>query len=295
MQNGLGIPSRVISAADLTTMQPFARVDDITAASFEPDSGYVDAVAATRSMVRAAERAGATVLEHCPVLAIESDGERVRGVRTPAGIIATNTVVCAAGPWSPKLLRPIGVPAPIETLRVQIAIVQRPLVLEADPFIYLDMVVGMFTRPWGPGRSLVGVGGGDQHDPVDPDCYEPRNDSAYPATAIAAASRRIPAMAGAIYLHGHAGLFDMTPDTHPILGAVGNQGPDGLYLAIGFSGAGFKKGPAIGQVLAELIVDGRPSLVDLHPFRLARFADDAWQAPWSETEYVFSTDFGHRL
>jgi glycine/D-amino acid oxidase-like deaminating enzyme len=102
-------------------------------------------------------------------------------------------------------------------------------------------------------------------------------------------------MAEAVYLHGHAGLYDMTPDTHPILGATGGEGPDGLYLALGFSGAGFKKGPAVGRVLAELIADGRPQLVDLHPFRLDRFATDEWQAPWSETEYVFRHDFGHRL
>ncbi|MDQ3467699.1 MAG: hypothetical protein M3411_05605, partial [Chloroflexota bacterium] len=72
-------------------------------------------------------------------------------------------------------------------------------------------------------------------------------------------------------------------------------GPDGLYLMAGFSGAGFKKGPAAGQALAELIVDGRASLVDLDPFRLERFAGDGWREPWSENEYRFASDFGHRF
>jgi sarcosine oxidase subunit beta len=102
----------------------------------------------------------------------------------------------------------------------------------------------------------------------------------------------MPAMAKATYLHGHAGLYDMTPDAHPIIGATGI---DGLYLAAGFSGAGFKKGPAVGQCLAELIFDGQASTVDLHPFRLSRFDDDGWMAPWSKTEYVFSSDFGHKF
>ena len=292
MQNEVGILSRVISPAELLEMQPFARVDDVAAAAFEPTSGYVDGVAATRGMAAAAIRAGATIVEGCPVLAIETKGDRVRGVQTPSGRVAAGTVVCAAGPWSTPLLAGAGVRVPIEALRVQVAIVQRPLALEAPHFVYLDTIARMFCRPWGPGRTLIGISGGDQHDPVDPDDYEERNDPGYPALAIAAMARRIPAMAGAAYLHGHAGLYDMTPDAHPILGPAG---PDGLYLALGFSGAGFKKGPAVGQAMAELIVDGRSALVDLHPFRFDRFETEAWRAPWSENEYVFRSDFGHRF
>jgi glycine/D-amino acid oxidase-like deaminating enzyme len=70
---------------------------------------------------------------------------------------------------------------------------------------------------------------------------------------------------------------------------------DGLYVAAGFSGAGFKKGPAVGRCLAELIVECRSALVDLTPFALSRFETDNWRRPWSDTEYVFSSDFGHKL
>jgi glycine/D-amino acid oxidase-like deaminating enzyme len=181
---------------------------------------------------------------------------------------------------------------PIETLRVQIAIVHRPLELEEPHFVYIDTAAGMFCRPWGPGRTLIGVGGGDQHDAVDPERYDERNDESYPALAIATAARRIPAMAKAAYLHGHAGLYDMTPDAHPI---IGETGVDGLYVAAGFSGAGFKKGPAVGQCLGELICDGRATTVDLEPFRLSRFETDDWRKPWSDTEYVFTSDFGHKF
>jgi glycine/D-amino acid oxidase-like deaminating enzyme len=214
------------------------------------------------------------------------------GVRTADGVIPTCTVVIAAGPSSTKLLAGIGVEIPVTALRVQIAIVQRPLELEEPHFVYLDTAAGMFTRPWGPGRSLIGVGGGDQHDEVDPNRYDERNDLGYGGLAIAAGAKRIPAMANARYLHGHAGLYDMTPDAHPIIGS----GPiEGLTMAVGFSGAGFKKGPAVGQCLAELIVDGRSALVDLEAFRLSRFDTDDWRLPWSDTEYVFSSDFGHKL
>lgn len=100
------------------------------------------------------------------------------------------------------------------------------------------------------------------------------------------------AMAQARYLHGHACLYDMTPDAHPIIGPAG---PEGLYVAAGFCGAGFKKGPAVGQCLAEEILHGRSSAVDLSPFRLSRFDDDGWKQPWSDTEYALSSDFGHKF
>lgn len=292
MQNEVGIPSRVVSPEELREIEPAAKVDDIAAAAYESDSGYVDAVAATRGMARAAVAAGATVAEGCPVLGIETDGERVRGVRTATGSVAAGVVVCAAGPWATAMLDSIGVRVPIEALRVQVVVLHRPLVMETPHLAYVDSAAGMFCRPWGLGRTLVGVAGGDQHDPVDPERYVEGNDAGYPALAIAAVARRLPGMAGAAYLHGHAGLYDMTPDAHPIIGA---GGPDGLYLMLGFSGAGFKKGPAAGRALAEFIVDGRSAEVDLAPFALERFANDGWNEPWSESEYVFRSSLGHKF
>lgn len=292
MQNEIGIESRVITGAELQALQPFARVDDLAIVAYEPATGYVDSIAACRSMASAAVRAGVEILETSAVLRIETDGSRVTGVTTANGTVRAGTVICAAGPWSTALLASAGVSLPVTALRVQIAIVHRPFELEEPPFVYLDTAAGMFTRPWGPGRSLIGVGGGDQHDEVDPNVYDERIDRTYPDIAIAAAAKRIPAMANAVCLHGHAGLYDMSPDTHPI---IGRTGIDGLLVAAGFSGAGFKKGPAVGQCLAELVMDGSSSLVDLDPFRLDRFREPGWDAPWSSTEYVFSSDFGHKL
>ncbi len=291
-QRGLGIETEIVSADDLKALQPWATVDDIQTAAYEARSGYADSVAATRSMADAAECAGVQIVEGVRTTAILSDGSRVTGIETDRGTILAGTVVLAAGPWSVPLAASAGVALPIETLRVQVAIVHRPRELAEPPFVFLDMAVGFFTRPWGPGRSLIGVAGGDQHDAADPEDYALGNDASYPAFAKATAARRIPAMARASYLHGHAGLYDMSPDTHPIIGHVG---PEGLYTACGFSGAGFKKGPAVGQALAETILDGRTSVADLIPFRLSRFDEPGWDRPWSETEYLFTSDFGHKL
>lgn len=117
-----------------------------------------------------------------------------------------------------------GVEIPISSIRVQIIIAQRPIELVEPHFIYLDTVAGIFSRPWAPGRSLIGVAGGDQHDEVDPNTADLFNDRSYPPLAIEAISKRIPAMKHARYIHGHAGLSDMTPDTHPIIGGTDIEG-----------------------------------------------------------------------
>ena len=292
MQNRLGIRSEVIDAARLRELQPFTVADDVAAAVYESDSGYVDAVAATRGMGEAAVRGGARVLEGRAATGIIVEAGRVAGVATDAGPIAAGAVVCAAGAWSVPLLTAIGIAVPIEAQRVQVAVLARPLEMPAaGTMCYVDTAAGFFCRDAGPGRTLAGVGGGEFHDIVDPFAYDGRIDPSFGQAVKASLARRMPAMARATLLQGHACLYDMTPDTHPILGGV--EGLNGLYLALGFSGAGFKKGPAIGRCLAEQIVDGRARTVDLTPFRLSRFADDGWRAPWSPDEYSFSTDFGH--
>lgn len=293
MQNEVGIPSCLVSQVELRELQPQANWDDVTFAAYEPDSGYVDAIPATQGLARAARVAGAQICEGVSALGLLTNAGRVSGVRTTSGDIAAGTVVVVAGPWTTSLMQTAGVSLPIEALRVQVAILQRPLDVD-EHMVYLDTVAGIFTRPWAPGRTLIGVGGGDQHDPVDPDAFDPRNDAGYGNLAIAAVSQRIPGMRHSRYLHGHAGLYDMTPDAHPVIGAIG---PDGLYVAAGFSGAGFKKGPAVGEALTDLILapDRGPDWVDLGPFAPDRFNGNAWQKPWGPDEYEFSSDFGHGL
>jgi glycine/D-amino acid oxidase-like deaminating enzyme len=290
MQNRLGINSRVVEREELRQLEPFAFVDDIQSASYEPDSGYCDSIAASQSMATAAQQAGAVLHEGVTADSIETLAGHVSGIRTSRGSWSADIIICAAGPWSPKLTATAGVHLPLTTLRVQIIIAQRPIIMARDHLVFIDTASGMFTRPWGPGRSLIGIAGGEQHDEVDPDSYEIRNDPDYPARAIGAATRRFPMMERASYLHGHACLYDLSPDSHPIIGPteVG-----GLYVATGFSGAGFKKAPAVGKCLADLVMNVQTSAVDLRPFFLARFDSIDWKRRWSETEYEFRTDFGH--
>lgn len=292
LQNGVGIAAEVVTADDLRRLQPFGRFDDLVIAAYEPRSGYVDAVAATRGMMDAAIDRGARLREGVAVTGIRAAGGRAIGVATADGPIDAPIVACATGPWSVPLLATAGVAVPIEPLRVQVAIVNRPAAMpRAGTMAYVDTAANHFCRDWGPNRTMVGIGGGEFHETADPDAYDERADPAFAPLALANLARRMPAMAGATPLFGHAGLYDMTPDAHPIIGLA--PGLEGLFMAIGFSGAGFKKGPAVGQCLAELILDGRSATLDLAPFRLERFADDGWRAPWGAHEYTFSSDFGH--
>ncbi|HEU5368785.1 MAG TPA: FAD-binding oxidoreductase [Ktedonobacterales bacterium] len=294
MQQQVGIKTTLLTANQLRDLQPFADFDDLAVATYEAESGVVDAIAATQGMARAAMRNGARIWEGVTVTGIRCQDERVSGVETSAGIVESRVVVCAAGAWSVPLLQTVGIQAPIEALRVQVAILNHPLSMPAEGHMaYVDTAANIFCRPWGANRTMVGIGGGEFHETADPDHYNESNDPAFPPLVQRCLSRRMPPMRSATYLYGHAGLYDMTPDAHPILDHA--PGIDGLYLMLGFSGAGFKKGPAVGQCMAELISDGQATAIDLAPFRFSRFQDDAWKQPWSDTEYQFSSDFGHRF
>ena len=294
MQQQVGIKTTLLTAGQLRDLQPFADFDDLTVAAYEAESGVVDAVGATHGMARAAGRNGARIWEGVEVTSIRRQGERVSGVETSAGPVEAGVVVCAAGAWSVPLLRVVDIDAPIEAIRVQVAFLNRPLSMPVEgQMAYVDTAANMFCRPWGPNRTMVGIGGGEFHDTADPDHYSESNDAGFPPLVQRYLSRRMPAMSAATYLYGHAGLYDMTPDAHPILDRA--PGLDGLYLMLGFSGAGFKKGPAVGQCMAELITDGQAATVDLAPFRFSRFLDDSWKQPWSDTEYQLSSDFGHHF
>lgn len=292
MQRRVGIDTIVVTAAEMKELQPFDDVLDIVCAAYEADSGAVDALATNRSLVHAAVDRGARLREGVRVTAIRTSGGRVRGVETADGPVDAAVVVCCANAWSGPLLATANVDVPLTVMRVPVAILERPSVMAAGHMAYVDTAAGMFCRTWGPGQTLIGVATEEHHSYVDPNMYDATVDAAYGRAAIAQISTRMPAMAEARFVTGWAGLYDMSPDTHPILDAAPEVA--GLYIMAGFSGAGFKKAPAIGECVAQRIIGETPA-VDLTPFRLSRFADDSWRTPWSDTEYVFSTDFGHKF
>jgi sarcosine oxidase subunit beta len=226
----------------------------------------------------AAKAMGASILEGVEATAILIEGEKVVGVETPLGAIATETVVAVPGAYTNKLLNPLGLEYGLLTNRVQIAILRRT----ADDFshpVYIDGPNGTWHRPEGEFGTLTGVFR-DQLG-VDPDYYDEGVDFDYIKDARDRCARRRPALANAFMRGGWAGIITMSPDSHAILDQLAPYA--GLYGILGDSGTNFKTAPAIGKSMAEWIVDGAPQSVDLHPFRATRFAEGSLFA--GEHEY----------
>jgi sarcosine oxidase, subunit beta len=291
MLRRIGVNTSVLAPQELQELQPFTRVDDLTVAAYEPESGYADPCATATAFMRQAQRQGATLREGVAVTAIRISGGRVIGVDTAAGTFDAPTVVVMAGPWSDRLLRTVGIDFPLTPQRAQIAFYHRPPPLSKGHMVFIDGALGTYFRPHGGGLTLVGVGHWKPEPPPDPDRYNEANDPDFIPAAKAKAARRIPGLQQAEYERGHAGIYDVSPDSRAILDRA--PGIDGLYMAAGFSGTGFKISPAVGACMAELITQGRATFVDISPFRFSRFQDN--QPIRGPYEYVLPEDFGHRV
>jgi sarcosine oxidase subunit beta len=269
MLRDVGVNTRLVDAREIAEIDPGCAVADVGLAAWEPDSGYADPVATAEGFALAAEQRGATIRRDVTVTGIATAGERVTGVATTAGPIATETVLVAAGAWSSALLAPLGVALDLTTKRIPVAVFRRPTVERRPQATILDGIANVVIRPDGEADTLVAIA--FDPDPVDPEAY----DESVSATFVADARRRLtarrPAMRDAAMRGGWSGAVALSPDGHIILDRAPSH--TGLYLAVGCSGTNFKTAPAIGLALAEWIADGQPRTVDVRPFRVTRFAE----------------------
>ena len=243
-------------------------MDEMEALAWEPESGYADPYLVTTSYAARARELGAEIRLRAPALGIEVSGDRVRAVVTPEGRVETEAVVVAAGPWSRRELAKVGVDLPLIPVRHQVAFLTRPVDrLPHHPTVG-DIAQSFSFRPDGSSMTLMGFG---EDEEVNLDNYNQGVDMDVVAVTRGKLARRMPAMADSYFRGGWSGLFDTTPDWHPILDRA--PGVEGLYCAVGFSGHGFKLSPMVGKTMAELIVQGRASSIDISPLRYARFAE----------------------
>jgi sarcosine oxidase subunit beta len=290
MLQGVGIDTDVLEPAAVGELQPHLSTDGIGPAAYEAKSGYADPVATTRALLRRAQERGARLEEGTRVETIRVEGGRVRGVATQTDRIDSPVVVSAAGCWSQPLLQTAEVAVDIKPTRAQIAFFARPAELKTGHVMLIDAAQGVYARPHGQDLTLAGIGTW-RTELADPTQYREENDPEFVDLALKTLGIRFPAVLGQPYRRGHAGLYDMSPDTRAILDQVPSG--SGLFLATGFSGTGFKISPAVGAGLAEWITEGATQSVDLHPFRLARFAEGALIG--GPDEYEVPAHFGHRL
>ena len=275
MLQSVGVETQLVGPEELVELEPDMRVDEDQLAAYEPRSGYADPARTTRAMADAARRAGVDIREGVEVTAITVEGDRVTGVVTAAGGISAPVVVLANGGWAVPLAAAVGVELPIEPVAIRLAFVERPTAMRRGPgghLVVLDRAHGAYTRPDGTDHSLVGLAGSrisisafDRYEAEVPPSGE------FEELAIAQVARRFPSFQAARAVRRHSGPLDATPDLCAIIDRAGR---DGLFLAVGMSGSGFKKGPAIGEAVAEMVVHGESRTTPVGEFRLSRFVEN---------------------
>lgn len=269
MLQGVGVKTWVITPDDIRELDDRIDTEGITAAAWEPESGYAEPGATAFGFADAAKSLGVTIQLDTPVTRIITENGRVTGVETPGGTIATEKVLVAAGAWAGPLLGPLGLNFLLKPTRVQICIFRRPETYTRIHPVMIDGVHIMWLRPEGEFGTLAGVE--IDHDTVDPDNYIEGVTQSFIDETKRRLSLRIPVMKDAVLRGSYSGVITMSEDNHMILGP--EPSVPGLFLAIGDSGTNFKTAPAIGKSLAEVIATGKSNTVDLHAFRPTRFAE----------------------
>ncbi|MBI3978149.1 MAG: FAD-binding oxidoreductase [Chloroflexi bacterium] len=264
----VGSRVQLISPDDLKQMVPEMVIDDIVLASYEAESGYADPASTTNAFANRARELGATILQYTPVTEILTAGGKVTGVRTAKGDISAPTVVVCAGLWAPRLLSPLGIEVEIKPKRHQMCFFRRPPGFGVHPAV-TDSPNGTYMRPDHGDLTIFGVGRYDEV--VDPDQYNEGADPAEIERDAELIARRFPIMENGLARGGYSGVYDVTPDHQPILGAIPEYA--GLYADFGWSGHGFKHSPLIGDIMSDVILHGSSKDYDIRPFRQARFRE----------------------
>jgi sarcosine oxidase subunit beta len=267
LQREVGVETELVGPDELGEIDPALRTDGVALAAYEPRGGYADPAATAVGFLRAARALGAR-FERRRVTALQERRGRIRGLQTDEGSLEAEAVVLAAGAWSAPLVESVGLLLPIQPTRVYVALFERPYELPTH-LTLIDTTQGFYARPAAERATLVGSR--DSLEWLDsPDEPTPEPDSVFVAEASQRLGRRIPALANAPYRSGRSGILDMTPDGRPILGPAG---PEGLFLAVGWSGAGFKKAPAVGAEVVHWVSDGAPKRPGLRSYDLTRFEE----------------------
>jgi sarcosine oxidase subunit beta len=267
-----GVRVERLTADETRTVEPHLDASDYVAVVHDPEAGYADPIATASGFATAAERGGATILEDVAMHSVVVRKGRVAGVRIRGGTIPAERVLLAAGNWTPSLAAEMGVRLPVRFVRGQVVVLRRPVGFERPPKIHFDFYHNTYSRPEGEKDVLAGYLDTDPRRAVRDHVLK---DDSVPGATVrdirARLAKRFPAMARSQPRGGWAGAYDVTPDSYPILGAVG---PPGLFVAVGFSGHGFKLSPEVGRLLAESIGSGhRPE--DLKALRASRYAEGA--------------------
>lgn len=266
MQQRIGILTEVVTAEEVKKLAPVFRTDDFELAAYEPESGYADPVLTTNSFLAQAKACEAVLVQDCEVTGIRLSGGKIVGVDSSRGSFDAPVLVNCAGTFANRLARMVDVEIPLDTWSHDVAFVRRPAKVGMH-LTCIDDALSMYFRPEG---ELTLIGLEDYNRMGEPPESElGRVDPEFVMRAIDRICERMQGMEEGALHSTHVGRDGLTPDQRAV---IDRAGPDGFYIACGFSGTGFKLSPAVGVCMSELILDGKAKLVDISSLNLGRFA-----------------------
>ena len=265
LQNRLGVATELLSEDEVRRRLPLMKFDDALAGTFNPKDGIVDPNSVVMGYISAAQRMGAQAFTGAEVTGITVSGDKVEDVQTTIGAVKTRMILNVAGPWASPIGKMAGVNLPIIPLRRQM-FTTNPLkeIPAGFPFV-IDFAKSLYFHREGEGL-LIGMSNQNEQPG-----FEQSVDEDFELVNLEAAIERLPLLEKAQRASHWAGLYEVTPDAHPI---YGETNVDGFYVCAGFSGHGFMHGPISGKLMAEKILDGKFSSVDVSMLDLKRFEED---------------------
>jgi sarcosine oxidase subunit beta len=264
LQNGLGVQTQLLSGDEVRARLPLMRFGDAMAGTFNQKDGIVDPNSVVAGYISAAQKMGVKAFTGVEVTGVCVSGDEVEAVETTPGTIQTRMILDAAGPWAGQIGELAGVQIPIVPVRRQMFTTNSLDELPEDfPFV-IDFAQSLYFHREGDGL-LVGMSNQNEKPGLDQNV-----DEEFEFVNLEAAIERMPLLERASRASHWAGLYEVTPDAHPIFGESNTKG---FTICAGFSGHGFMHGPIAGKLMSEYILDGKFSTLDVSMLDLARFKE----------------------
>lgn len=272
LQRRLGIKTELLDREAVLGIMPALETSDLGGAAYEPESGYADPNLTLNSYAAGVRRNGGRILQDAPVTGIRLSAGRVKGVDSRRGPFEAPIVINCAGPWGAGVAALSEVNLPIRSCRVQVGFFKRPEGHRQGHPVIADFANGVYWRDETGALTLVGLIDPSEADAVvDPDSYDERTSVDFMADAGQRLVSRFPAMERSQSAGGYAALYAITPDWHPVIDELIAGG--NLYCCAGFSGHGFKLAPAVGEMVADMVLKEAGMQISRRIFRLSRYAE----------------------
>ena len=263
LQNSLGVPSRIIGAEEVGEIAPILDRSEMLAAAFCPTDGVANPFLVTNGYVDAARKKGVEVILRRSVVGFKTENAKVTGVELDDGtVLGCGAVVNAAGGWAGKITEMLGTKIPLQPFRHQIMVTE-PLEIIHRPMV-IDLHHNIYFSQCEEGGFLAG-----QTDEDEEPSFNQKNSWRFLAEVSRKLLHLCPSLRNVSVLRQWAGLYAVTPDAQPILGRVNEF--ENFFCACGFSGHGFMIAPAVGRLIAELLVYGETKTLPIDAYSVERF------------------------